>query len=437
MYVDQQEQLSDAAAAETGALRPPRSLRERLGTLGPGMIVAATSIGTSHIVLAPVAGARYGFDLLWVILLAYIFKYPAFEFGSRFAVGTGTSLIKGYQGVPGPRNWALLVYLLTVVLQGFTVLAAVLAITGAIITTAVGWLSYGAWMITLGLLIMLILRTGRYGALQAGSKIMLAVLLVGTLVAFFAAPPQPADLGRMFVPTIPAGSMLLIASILGFTPTGISVSIWNSLWAIEHMPRWQAGGRTRREVLSSSKFDLGLGYWGSALIAVIFLSLGAVLLHPRGLVPEGLDVALTISRIFTETLGAWMYPIFMITAFVVMFSTVYAVMDGFPRAFSRCLKTVFPENDFFQRPSDPMYWMFMAAILAFAVSVNTIFPSPVLVVQLVGLLSLIVAPLLYGLNYYCVMRLAPEDVRPSVPMRVWAVAGILFMAGAVAFYLYA
>ena len=58
------------------------SLRRFFAGLGPGMIMAATAIGTSHIVLAPVAGARFGFDLLWLILFAHVFKYPAFEFGA-------------------------------------------------------------------------------------------------------------------------------------------------------------------------------------------------------------------------------------------------------------------------------------------------------------------------------------------------------------------
>jgi hypothetical protein len=265
---------------------------------------------------------------------------------------------------------------------------------------------------------------------------MLAVLVAGKLVAFALAPPRAAELGRMFVPTIPAGSILLVASILGLMPTGINVSIWHSLWAIEHLPRWEARGATRRDVLRASGFDLRLGYWASAVLAVMFMSLGASLLQPRGLVPEGLQVALTISSIYTELMGAWMYPVFMATAFAAMFSTVYSVMDGFPRAFSTILKTLFPANAFLERPSNPTYWMFMAAIFTFAVAVNTVFPNPVVVVQLVGLLSLMLAPVLYSLNYYCATRLTPDDVRPSRFMRAWALIGIAAMAGAAAFYVY-
>ena len=62
--------------------------------------MAATAIGTSHIILSPVAGARFGYALLWLVLFSHLFKYPAFEFGPRYAVATGTSLIRGYQQVP-------------------------------------------------------------------------------------------------------------------------------------------------------------------------------------------------------------------------------------------------------------------------------------------------------------------------------------------------
>jgi hypothetical protein len=161
-----------------------------------------------------------------------------------------------------------------------------------------------------------------------------------------------------------------------------------------------------------------------------------VLLQPRGLVPEGLQVALTISTIYTEILGAWMRPVFMVTAFTAIFSTVYSVMDGFPRAFSTILKTLFPASHFLKKPSNPTYWLFMVAIFAFAVGVNTVIPNPVQVVQWVGTISLLIAPILYSLNYYCATRIAPEEVRPSAPMRAWALFGILFMAAAGAFYTY-
>ncbi|MFQ5789319.1 MAG: divalent metal cation transporter [Acidobacteriota bacterium] len=114
------------------------NLRRMAASLGPGMIVAATAIGTSHIILSPVAGARFGYELIWLVLFSHVFKYPAFEFGPRFAIANGVSLIRGFQDVPGPKNWALWVFLATTTLQGLTILAAVISVTASILVVSLG-----------------------------------------------------------------------------------------------------------------------------------------------------------------------------------------------------------------------------------------------------------------------------------------------------------
>ena len=43
---------------------------------------------------------RVGIDVEVLSLFSHLFKYPAFEFGARFAIATGTSLIRGYERVP-------------------------------------------------------------------------------------------------------------------------------------------------------------------------------------------------------------------------------------------------------------------------------------------------------------------------------------------------
>lgn len=399
--------------------------------------MAATAIGTSHIVLAPVAGARYGFDLLWLILFAHLFKYPAFEFGARYAVATETSLIEGFGALPGPRNWGLFVFLGVTVIQGLTILAGVMSVTASILVVTVGGLSYTSWLLVVGIFTITVHRAGGYPALKRGAMTMVGVLAVGTVIAFLATPPGPADLGRMLVPAAPAGSTLLVASILGLMPTGINVAVWHSLWAVAHLEYWKREGTDRQGMLRMSQRDLAVGYGLSAVLGVMLLSLGAVLLRPRGLVPDGIEVALTISRIYTELLGPWMFPVFMMGAFAAMFSTVYSVMDGFPRAFSTLMKTLLPGSAFLHRPSNPSYWIFMVVIFAFSLVTNTLLPNPVLVVTLVGVVSLMIAPVLYSLNYYCVTRLVDDvSLRPSPVLRAWGLGGIVFMTAAAALYTY-
>ena len=87
--------------------------------------MAATAIGTSHLVLSPVAGARFGYELIWLVLFSHLFKYPAFEFGPRYAAATGQHLLQGYLRVPGPRGWPLILFLVTTLLTTILVMLPV------------------------------------------------------------------------------------------------------------------------------------------------------------------------------------------------------------------------------------------------------------------------------------------------------------------------
>ncbi len=103
------------------------SQRSFFKAFGPGLLFAGAAVGVSHLVMSTQAGALYGLALVGVLILANVFKYPAFSFGPRYAAATGTSLLEGYRR---QGKWALVVYALLTVGTMFTVLAAVTSVTG-------------------------------------------------------------------------------------------------------------------------------------------------------------------------------------------------------------------------------------------------------------------------------------------------------------------
>jgi Mn2+/Fe2+ NRAMP family transporter len=409
--------------------------------LGPGILVAATAIGASHIVMSPVAGARFGFELLWVVVFAHVLKYHGFEFAPRFTMARGESLLEGYARVPGPKKWPLYLFLLGTVLQGVAVLSGVVSVAAAVAYAAIGTLSLPAWSVVLATVIVVLLWMGKYAGLDFLNKIMMLVLILGALIAFVAAPPPPSAFPHLFIPIIPLGSIFLLAALLGWMPTGLDVAIWHSLWAMEKQKTWKslAGGaptELRRRMFRTALADMKVGYVVSLVLGIVFLCLGAVLLQPRGLVPQGPAVAQTLSEIFTTILGAWMYPVFITAAFFAMFTTAYNCMDGFPRAFAETIRLLLPKRD-----SEPFktkaYWGFLFAIYLLAIGYMTILPEPVLLVTTAGALSLLFAPVYYALNYYCVTRLIDdEEYRPTTFARVVAMAGIVFVTLGACLFLY-
>ena len=77
----------------------------KLKRLGPGLLFAGAAIGVSHLVYSTRAGADYGWGLLWAFFIINAFKYPFFEFGPRYAIATGETLLDGYNKIGKKYLW--------------------------------------------------------------------------------------------------------------------------------------------------------------------------------------------------------------------------------------------------------------------------------------------------------------------------------------------
>ena len=65
--------------------------------------------------------------------------------------------------------------------------------------------------------------------------------------------------------------------------------------------------------------------------------IGAAVLHPQGLVPQGDDMIVTLSRMYSDTMGPAGYWIFLIGAFFVLYSTLIASTASVPRLWTNTL----------------------------------------------------------------------------------------------------
>ena len=73
-----------------------KKINNILKKLGPGLLFAGAAIGVSHLVQSTRAGADFGWGLVWALLIINLFKYPFFQYGPRYAISTGKTLLDGY-----------------------------------------------------------------------------------------------------------------------------------------------------------------------------------------------------------------------------------------------------------------------------------------------------------------------------------------------------
>src|SRR5665647_1040072 len=132
--------------------------------LGPGIIWAGAAVGVSHLVQSTRAGAGYGFELVGFVLLVNLLKYPFFEFGPRYAIASGESLVHGYLRI---GKWAVYLFLIMTLGTMFTIQAAVSAVTVGILSSIFpGFISYQGWIVLLFAICLSIIIIGKYKALD-------------------------------------------------------------------------------------------------------------------------------------------------------------------------------------------------------------------------------------------------------------------------------
>ena len=81
------------------------SLSQLARSLGPGIMMATAAVGGSHLVASTKAGAIYGWQLVGLVLLVNLLKYPFFRASVQYTAGTGESIVEGYAKLGHAYVW--------------------------------------------------------------------------------------------------------------------------------------------------------------------------------------------------------------------------------------------------------------------------------------------------------------------------------------------
>jgi len=192
---------------------------EKKNKFGPGFLVAAAFIGPGTVTSATLAGAKYGYSLLWVIILAIFSAIILQEMVGRSSLASrmdlGTSLIK----IP-EKKWIKLLLgslaFLAIVIgcaayEGGNIVGGSLGID---ILTGVG---HRIWVILISLTALIILWAGKYRFIE---KLLIGLVVIMGISFFLTGLIVKPDIVNIIAglkPSIPEGSITLILALLGTT----------------------------------------------------------------------------------------------------------------------------------------------------------------------------------------------------------------------------
>lgn len=402
--------------------------------LGPGILFAASSVGTSHLVQSTRAGAGYGLALWGLILVSCLIKYPAFRFGSEYAAATGLTLIDSYfrQG-----RWAVFIYGVDVIVTLFIATAAVAIVTGGLINHV---FQFGISDAAVASLLLVagagVLVSGKYHLFEQITKVFVLLFSVTMLIAVAVTLPDLEVKAANLAPVVELDkkTILFMIALAGWMPTAMGQSVFQSLWVCA---KSKAIGRrlTPQEV----SFDFNLGYVSTFILALCFLILGTVLMYQQGIPVSGTSsgFAAQLMALFTGSIGAWAYPVIASAAIAIMLSTVLALLDACPRALSTLLSSL--KHSVVAIEAEQKYYGVLIVIQCVGASGILFFFTNhfTTFIDFATSVAFLTAPFLAFLNHRAVFSSeVAEQFQPSNIIRAWSIAGIAIMGGFALCYVY-
>lgn len=195
--------------------------------IGPAFLVTAAFIGPGTVITASIAGANYGFALLWALLFSVIATLILQEMTARLGIvtqqGLGENIRRACQ-TPLLRSLAIVLILSAIVIgnsayQSGNISGASLGLAGIFENSGVDVpYAESLFPIVIGAGAFLLLISGSYKLIEKALIILVAIMSLAFIMTFLLSKPDLTQLfSGLFKPVIPDGATLTVIALIGTT----------------------------------------------------------------------------------------------------------------------------------------------------------------------------------------------------------------------------
>jgi Mn2+/Fe2+ NRAMP family transporter len=345
-----------------GIKEPPKGWRQSLRYFGPGLILSASIVGSGELIATTTLGAQAGFAILWMVIFSTLVKVALQVELARWTISTGEPALTGYNRVPpkvGPIGWVNVLWIvlaLSKLLQLGGIVGGVAIACSTLFPIGSGPLEFTStliWTIIVAVGSIALLYSNRYTLVERGAIFLVIIFSLITIVIAFGLPFTPfaysaGDIGSGLTLAIPAGALGAAIAMFGITGVGADEITFYTYWCVEKgYARWTGPADGSEEWARRANGWIGVMYKDAFISWIIytfgtlaFFIMGAAVLNPQGLVPQGNEMITTLSRLYTDVLGEWASIAFLIGAIAVLGSTLWASLPSWARMYTNLLATV-------------------------------------------------------------------------------------------------
>lgn len=269
----------------------------RFRSLGPGLLITAAFIGPGTVTTASVAGAGFGYALLWALLFSVLATVVLQEMSARLGLvsraGLGEALHRTFRHSPiGPLCKLLVIAAIAfgnAAFQVGNVTGAALALE-SLTNVERAW-----WTIVVGGAAAALLASAAYRWIERVLGVLVAVMgLVFLTTAVAVRPDFVGIVSGAFVPSLPSGALLTVLALIGTTVVPYNLFLHASA-VREKWPTTVPIDRALRECRMDALVSIGLG--GVVTLSIVVT---AAAFFERG---SAIDSAATMAAQLEPVLG--------------------------------------------------------------------------------------------------------------------------------------
>lgn len=266
--------------------------KNKKSSYGPGFLVTAAFIGPGTVTTCSLAGAQFGYALIYALVFATVTTIILQGMTGRLSLGSNHDLAQSLREFPQSRMTRNIFILLTLssITFGCAAYEAGNIIGGTLGLETITSIPHKYWVALISLLAVLILGLGKFKLVEKLLIFLVFLMSVSFLTTLIIIKPNLLSLLKGMVPSFPNNSLYLILALVGTTVVPYNLFLHSA--AVKE--KWH-----KAVDLKKVKKDLLLSITLGGIISISIVMTSAVAFYEKGLTPEdGIQLAQQLKPLF-------------------------------------------------------------------------------------------------------------------------------------------
>ncbi|MCP2605035.1 Nramp family divalent metal transporter [Candidatus Aminicenantes bacterium AH-873-B07] len=261
-------------------------------SFGPGFLITAAFIGPGTVTTCSLAGAKFGYSLIYALLFATITTIILQEMSGRLGLASGFDLAQSLREFPENKIIKIVYILLTfsAITFGCAVYEAGNIIGGSLGLEMVTPIPKNYWVILISFLAGVFLSTGKYHWIEKFLITLVGIMGFSFLTTAIIVHPNFKNILESFIPSFPSNSFYYILALVGTTVVPYNLFLHSAVVK----EKWKS-----IKELSNLRKDLILSISLGGIISISIIITSAMAFYARGIsLEKGAQLAEQLEPLF-------------------------------------------------------------------------------------------------------------------------------------------